>query len=79
MNKPLNIPVAITALGFDPRLQPYPKRMEWQGKTYHFTTRGVRLTIRRGESLWSTVTCSDGQHEFRLRETAGNWTLLSVA
>ena len=76
--KHLNCPVSITAIGFGKSLQAYPKRMEWQGKTYHFLTRGIRTSVRRGESLMSTVTCSDGNQEFCLREQHGAWTLLSV-
>lgn len=75
---PLNTPVSITAIGFGRRGEIYPKRMEWQGRTYHFISRGIRLSIRHGEAFSSTVTCSDGRQEFCLRETAGAWTLLSI-
>lgn len=74
-----NCPVSITAIGFEKGFKTYPKRMEWQGKTYHFLTRGLRLSVRRGESLMSTtVTCSDGKNEFCLRQAGNSWTLLSV-
>lgn len=74
----LNSPVAITALRFGRDMRAYPQRMEWQGKTYHFTSHGVRLNIRRGQALSSTMTCSDGKHTYRLRETDGSWTLVSI-
>lgn len=78
-NPNLNCPVSITAIGFEKGMKAYPKRMEWQGKTYHFLTRGLRLNVRRGESLMSTtVTCSDGKNDFCLRQRGGTWTLVSV-
>lgn len=74
----INSPVSITALGFGRDMSLMPSRMEWKGRTYHFIDRGIRATIRRGESVMSTVTLSDGQNEFCLREAKGQWTLLSV-
>lgn len=75
----LNCPVSITAIGFEKGCRSYPRRMEWRGKTYHFLTRGLRLNVRRGESITSTtVTCSDGKQEFCLRQRGSSWTLVSV-
>ena len=78
MKNLINCPVLVTALQFGPGLKTYPKRMEWQGKTYHFPTKGIYLQVRRGESLMSTVTCSDGEREFCLRRQGSAWTLVSV-
>jgi len=78
MNKSINSPVSITAIGFGRDMQPIPRRMEWAGKTYQFIDRGIRVVARRGESIMSTVTMSDGNHSFTLRQTGGAWTLLSV-
>lgn len=74
----INSPVSITALGFGRDMSLVPSRMEWKGRTYHFIDRGIRATIRRGESVMSTVTLSDGHNEYCLREIRGQWTLLSV-
>lgn len=74
----INSPVSITAVGFGRNMTAYPKRMEWAGRTYCFVDAGIRATIRRGESLASTVTLSDGAHSFCLRQASGQWTLLSV-
>lgn len=71
-------PATVTALGFTHDMCAYPTRMQWQGKTYHFLGRGIRMNIRRGEHLMSTVTCSDGEREFYFRFAAGAWTLMSV-
>lgn len=73
----INSPVVVTALGFDRSLHAYPKRMEWQGSTFHFIDSGIR--VRRGESGGCTLNMSDGQRNFCLRELAGAWTLLSVS
>lgn len=75
----INSPVTITAIGFGRHMEAIPKRMEWAGRTYQFIDRGIRVISRRGEQIHSTVTMSDGQQSFCLREVAGAWTLLSVS
>ena len=77
-NKIINSPVSITAVGFGPGMSQYPKRMEWKGRTYCFVDRGIRTRVRRGDSIWSTLTMSDGRNNFCLREMGGLWTLVSV-
>jgi hypothetical protein len=77
-SKLINSPVSITAIGFGRNMVAIPKRMEWGGRTYCFIDRGIRIGIRRGETLASTVTMSDGERSFCLREHGGAWTLLSV-
>lgn len=73
----INSPVTVTALGFDRRMQAYPKRMEWNGATYYFVDSGLR--IRRGEHGGCTLTMSDGHQSFCLRQRGGDWTLVSVS
>lgn len=75
----INSPVSITAMAFGRDMQPIPKRMEWAGRTYQFIDRGIRVVSRRGESIMSTVTMSDGSQSFCLRQAGGMWTLLSVS
>ena len=74
----VNSPVSITSIGFGRDMRPIPQRMEWRGRTYCFIDRGIQATIRRGETVWSTVTMSDGAQNFCLRQNGGLWTLLSV-
>ena len=78
MTNHINSPVSITAIGFGRNMEAIPQRMEWGGRTYRFIDRGIRATIRRGESVMSTVTMSDGEQSFCLRQSGGMWTLLSV-
>ncbi len=78
MNNSINSPVSITVIGFGRDMQPIPRKMEWAGKTYQFIDRGIRVVTRRGESIMSTVTMSDGNQSFCLRQAGGMWTLLSV-
>lgn len=73
----INSPVTVTALGFDRRMQAFPKRMEWNGATYYFVDSGLR--VRRGEHGGCTLTMSDGRQSFCLREQGGDWTLVSVS
>lgn len=79
MNNTINSPVSVTAMAFGRDMQPIPKRMEWAGRTYQFIDRGIRVVSRRGESIMSTVTMSDGSQSFCLRQTGSMWTLLSVS
>lgn len=76
--KNINSPVSITAVGFASNMQAYPRKMEWHGRTYCFIDKGIRATIRRGETIWSTVTMSDGNQNFCLRAEGSLWTLLSI-
>ncbi len=78
MTTTINSPVSVTAVGFGRDMEAIPKRMEWGGRTYQFIDRGIRVVARRGESVMSTVTMSDGQRSFCLRHNGGLWTLLSV-
>ena len=79
MTNSINSPVSVTAMAFGRDMQPIPKRMEWAGRTYQFIDRGIRVVSRRGESIMSTVTMSDGRQNFCLRQTGSMWTLLSVS
>ena len=79
MKNSINSPVSVTAMAFGRDMQPIPKRMEWAGRTYQFIDRGIRVVSRRGESIMSTVTMSDGSQSFCLRQAGGMWTLLSVS
>ena len=72
----INSPVTVTSIGFDRRMQAFPKRMEWNGATYYFVDSGLR--VRRGEHGGCTLTMSDGRQSFCLREQGGDWTLVSV-
>lgn len=78
-NNSINSPVSITAVGFGREMEAIPRRMEWGGRTYQFIDRGIRVVARRGESVMSTVTMSDGERSFCLRQTGSAWTLLSVS
>ncbi len=78
MTGTINSPVYVTAVGFGRDMSAYPKRMEWAGRTYCFIDKGIRATIRRGENCATTLTMSDGQQSFCLRQSGGTWTLLSV-
>lgn len=77
-NNSINSPVSITAVGFGREMEAIPRRMEWGGHTYQFIDRGIRVVARRGESVMSTVTMSDGERSFCLRQNGRGWTLLSV-
>lgn len=80
MKQHLNTPVTITSMGFGRDLRAIPRRMEFEGRTYHFIDAGLRTVIRRGEQMAQILTMSDGINNFRLRSdnSGGSWTLLSI-
>ncbi len=75
----INSTVQITALAFGKNLAVVPKRMEWKGRIYDFVESGIRATIRQSSGVSHTITMSDGNNTFCLRERAGIWTLLSIS
>ncbi len=76
----VNEEVLITAMGFKKNLEAYPRRMEFEGKTYHFIDSGLRCIVRSGERIAQVLTMSDGYHLFKLRsdQAGGVWTLVSM-
>jgi hypothetical protein len=81
MNKlDINKRVIVTSLGFRKNLAAYPKRIEFQGKTYNFIDAGLRCLVRQGERIAEILTLSDGTADFRLRHNNDDntWTLLSM-
>lgn len=74
----INSPVDVTALGFGRDLRTYPRRIEFEGRTYSFIDAGVRTIIRSGERIVHIFTMSDGAHDYRLKSDNGRWTLLGM-
>jgi hypothetical protein len=76
----INSPVSVTAMGFGRDLRAYPRRMEYEGRTYSFIDAGLRTVIRTGGRIAQILTLSDGSRDFRLRsdDQGGSWTLLSI-
>lgn len=77
----INEQVIVTALGFRRDLAVYPKRIEFQGRTYSFIDAGLRCLVRRGSRIAEIITLSDGESNYRLRrdDYGMYWTLLSIA
>lgn len=76
----INKEVAITAVGFGKNLRAYPRRMEFDGKTYYFIDQGLACIVSKGQRVAQVLTLSDGLRQFRLRSDnrGGSWTLLTV-
>lgn len=76
----INEPVTVTAMGFRKNLKVYPKRIELNGSSYSFIDAGLRCLVQNGNKIIAEIfTMSDGQSEYRIRNTGGGWTLLSIA
>jgi hypothetical protein len=77
----INSPVDVTAIGFGRDLRAYPRRIEFEGRSYSFIDAGLRTVIRKGERIAQILTMTDGSEEFHLRSDnrGGSWTLLSIS
>jgi hypothetical protein len=77
----INQEVIISAMGFKKNLTAYPRRMEFDGRTYNFIDSGLSCIVRHGERIAHILTTSDGHQMFRLRSDAkgGVWTLVSIS
>lgn len=76
----INSPVSVTAMGFGRNMRAYPRRIEFEGKTYSFVDTGLRTVVRTGGKIAQILTMSDGLRDFCLRsdDRGGSWTLLSI-
>jgi len=59
----------------------YPRRMEYEGRTYTFIDSGVCCIVRQGERIAQILTMSDGYKLYKLRSDAKGsvWTLLTMS
>lgn len=76
----INKQVNITAMGFKKNLMAYPRRMEFDGRTYDFIDAGLSCVVSRSGGMAQILTLTDGFMQFRLRSDnyGGSWTLLSM-
>ena len=76
----INKNVTVTAVGFRKNMITYPKRIEFDGKTYDFIDAGLRCLIKHGERIAEILTLSDGHNDYHLRRDnkADNWILLKI-
>lgn len=77
----VNKPVYISAIGFRKNLDSFPRRMEFDGNTYHFVDAGLRCLLRCGNYIAEFFTLSDGKSNYYLRIDNKNntWMLLSIS
>lgn len=80
-NTIINKTVTITAMGFRRNLMAYPRRMEWEGRTYDFIDAGLACVVRGANCARQILTLTDGKAQFHLRSDSqgGTWTLLSIS
>lgn len=75
----INIPVAVTAIGFGRGMRAYPRRIEFEGKTHSFVDAGLRTVIKNGTRITHIFTMTDGASDYCLRSDGSGWTLLSMS
>lgn len=75
----INSPVDVTSFAFGRGMRSYPRRIEFEGKTYDFIDAGLRTVVRKGEKIAQIFTMTDGRADYRLRSDGNGWTLLSIS
>ena len=56
----------------------FPKQIEVDGNRYTFAENGLRFLVRRGQQLIELFDMTDGRNIYRLRQEAGQWTLVAI-
>ena len=58
----------------------YPRRMEFDGKSYDFIDAGISCIVKSGERITQILTMTDGEQQFKLRSDnkGGSWTLVNM-
>jgi len=70
--------IEVTAIGFDYNMQPYPRRIEFDGAVYHFIGLGKQTVIAGNTHPTKFYRMTDGTRDYHLKNEAGRWTLLGV-
>lgn len=80
-SKLINENVIITSLGFNEKLDTFPKRMEYRGDTYNFIEAGLKCLIKQGERIAQVITMSDERANYRLKydQQDASWTLMAIS
>jgi hypothetical protein len=76
----INEGVAITSMGFYKNLEPYPRRMEYRGRSYDFIEMGLKCLVKQGERIAQVMSLSDGAAWYQLKYDQSNasWTLMAI-
>lgn len=77
----INKHVNVTAVYFNnpTAMETYPRRIEFEGRTYTFAD-GIRYLVKKGGTITQLFDMSDGSANFRLRQDGkhADWTLLAI-
>lgn len=75
----IDTPVAVTAVTFNKKFMPIPRRIEYAGTSHTFVDAGIRYSIKQGENTVRLWDMSDGSARYRLRcDTGNSWRLVSI-
>jgi len=75
----IDTPVAVTAVSFNKKFIPIPRRIEYGGTSHTFVDAGMRYLIKQGEEMVHLWDMTDGTHKYRLRcDSSNSWRLLSI-
>lgn len=76
----INQQVAITSVYFKKDFTSWPRRMEFNGRSYNFND-GLQFCINKQGSLTRIFDMTDGQTKYRLRSDRdqSSWTLVTMS
>lgn len=76
----INQPVSVTRLGFGRDMRAYPQAIEFDGKFYEFTDRGLSYTVKKGRKTTRLLSLQSDMRQFWLRDDGESmWTLLGMS
>lgn len=75
----IDAPVAVTAVTFNKKFMPIPRRIEYGGRSHTFVDAGIRYLVKQGEHMIRLWDMTDGSARYRLRcDGDSKWRLLSI-
>lgn len=77
----INQPIDVTAVRFNNKFEPVPRRIEFQGRTLTFIGSAIRYCIQRDGHTTRMLDMSDGEAWYRLRREGrpNTWTLVAIS
>ena len=75
----INKQVNVSAVTFNRRFEPMPRRIEFEGRTLTFIGAGIRFLIKQNGHITRLFDMSDGSAYYRLRQDDSSWTLIAIS
>ncbi len=75
----INKKINVSAVTFNRRFEPVPRRIEFEGRSLTFIGQGIRLIIKNNGHITRLWDMFDGESQYRLRQDDHDWTLVAIS